>query len=233
MFEDVRTRLHVCACPPGRHHPVATQGRFRGHEALAFLKARRSLEDEVTAGRFRMDLYYRLNVVDVHLPPLRERADDIPLLVDTFIRDCARRFDKPLTGASASALRLLGAAPWPGNIRELRNVVERACLLADGTAVGDREVRDALTPGGRRPLPDRLAEGRYPEPLDAPCGDSRPDTLAAAEQQHLDRVLAQVGGDKSAAAARLGINRRSLYRRLARLRPKAQGAAGVPTLDRA
>src|SRR5438445_1365203 len=91
----------------------------------------RNLGEEVSAGRFRQDLYYRLNVVEVVLPPLRDRREDIPYLAASFIKEFAKSFDKPLVGVSPGAERLLSRAPWPGNVRELRNTLERACMLSD------------------------------------------------------------------------------------------------------
>ena len=92
----------------------------------------RDLRADVAAGGFRGDLFYRLNVVEVPLPPLRDRREDIPYLTAAFIRDCAGRIGKPLTGLTPSAERVLFSARWDGNVRELKNVIERACMLADG-----------------------------------------------------------------------------------------------------
>jgi two-component system response regulator HydG len=162
----------------------------------------RTLPAEVAAGRFRQDLFYRLNVVEIGLEPLRERREDIAYLTAAFLKEFARRFEKPLTGVSQGAERLLHDAPWPGNIRELRNVMERACMLSEGRILSEREVLTAL--GGVRPV-------RPPSVL--------PPALRAEPEPELDRgkveqVLQQVGGNRSAAARLLGISRRALYRRL-------------------
>jgi len=93
----------------------------------------RDLRAEVAAGRFRGDLFYRLDVVEVTLPPLRERREDIPYLTAEFMRECAVRIQKPVQGLTPAAERLLLAARWDGNVRELKNVIERACILSDGT----------------------------------------------------------------------------------------------------
>src|SRR5438034_8514857 len=106
----------------------------------------RDLRAEVAAGRFRGDLFYRLNVVEVPLPPLRDRREDIPYLTAAFMRDCAQRMRKPLNGLTPSAERLLFNARWDGNVRELKNVIERACMLADGTLISERELAGAFPP---------------------------------------------------------------------------------------
>ena len=100
----------------------------------------RDLRAEVAAGRFRSDLYYRLNVVEIRLPPLRDRREDIPYLTAAFVRDTSERLQKPLLGLTPGAERLLALAPWDGNVRELRNVIERACILADGEFITEREL---------------------------------------------------------------------------------------------
>src|SRR5213592_4313531 len=106
----------------------------------------RDLRAEVAAGRFRGDLFYRLNVVEVPLPPLRDRREDIPYLTAAFMRDCVQRIGKSLNGLTPSAERLLFNARWDGNVRELKNVIERACMLADGTTVSERELAGAFGP---------------------------------------------------------------------------------------
>jgi two-component system response regulator HydG len=161
----------------------------------------RRLADEVAAGRFRQDLYYRLNVVEIALEPLRQRREDIPYLTAAFIKEFAARFKKPLTGVSLGAERLLHDAPWPGNIRELRNVIERACMLDDTRILSEREVLAAL--GGIRP-------SRAAAPPDAALDDVEPKL----DRQTLAQALQKVGGNRSAAARTLGISRRALYRRL-------------------
>ena len=162
----------------------------------------RRLATDVAAGRFRQDLYYRLNVVEIGLEPLRDRREDIPYLTAAFIREFAERFHKPLVGVSRGAERLLHDAPWPGNIRELRNVIERACMLSEGRILSEREVLAAL--GGVRP--SRAAVARPAEAVE----EFEPDM----DRSRIEQVLQQVGGNRSAAARLLGISRRALYRRL-------------------
>src|SRR4030095_7728654 len=113
----------------------------------------RDLRSEVAAGRFRGDLFYRLNVVEVTLPPLRDRREDIPYLTAAFMRECAQRMHKPMTGLTPPAERVLFQARWDGNIRELKNVIERACMLTDGNLVSDRELAGAFGPETQAPAP--------------------------------------------------------------------------------
>jgi two-component system, NtrC family, response regulator HydG len=168
----------------------------------------RDLREEVAAGRFRGDLFYRLNVVEVSLPPLRERREDIPYLTAAFVRDSARRMNKTLGGLTSSAERILLNAPWDGNVRELKNVVERACMLADGSLISERELAGAL---GLQAA-SRVPFARNPS-QPAPVATA---ALGEVERQHIIEVLRQVKGNRMAAARLLGISRRSLYRRLGR-----------------
>ena len=104
----------------------------------------RDLRAELNTSRFRSDLFYRLNVVEIQVPPLRVRREDIPYLTASFLRACADRLGKTIQGITPSAERLLAAADWPGNVRELRNVIERACILADSPHITERELRRSL-----------------------------------------------------------------------------------------
>jgi DNA-binding NtrC family response regulator len=170
----------------------------------------RDLRSEVAAGRFRGDLFYRLNVVEVTLPPLRDRREDIPYLTAAFMRDCAQRMHKPMTGLTPPAERVLFQARWDGNIRELKNVIERACMLSDGNLVSDRELLGAFGPetpaaAPRARIADHSARGAEP-----------PAQLDEIEREHILDVLRQVNGNRMAAAKVLGISRRALYRRLER-----------------
>jgi DNA-binding NtrC family response regulator len=170
----------------------------------------RDLRTEVAAGRFRGDLFYRLNVVGLTLPPLRDRREDIPYLTAAFMRDCAQRMHKAIGGLTPGAERVLHAARWDGNIRELKNAIERACMLTDGTLVSERELAGAFGPEGP-PGRGRIADTphRAVEP---------PGQLDEMERAHILDVLRQVNGNRMAAAKVLGISRRALYRRLDRHR---------------
>jgi DNA-binding NtrC family response regulator len=169
----------------------------------------RDLRAEVAAGRFRGDLFYRLNVVELTLPPLRDRREDIPYLTSAFMRDCAQRMRKPVTGLTAHAERVLLNARWEGNIRELKNVIERACMLTDGTLVSERELAGAFGPELQTAV-----RSRVPEPMARAA--EPPAQLEAIEREHILDVLRQVNGNRMAAAKVLGISRRALYRRLER-----------------
>ena len=166
----------------------------------------RRLIDEVAAGRFRQDLYYRLDIVEIVLPSLRERRGDIAYLTATFIEEFAKRFSKPLGGVSPGAERLLHDAPWPGNIRELRNVLERACMLSEGRVLSESEVLAALGGGhSRAPASGATAATAAQQP---------PEAAPELDRRTVEQALQQVGGNRSAAAKRLGVSRRALYRRL-------------------
>jgi len=160
----------------------------------------RDLRGEAAAGRFRTDLFYRLSTIEIALPPLRDRREDIPYLAARFIRECAVRVNRPITGLTQSAERLLFNAPWPGNIRELRNVLERACILSEAGMISERDLSSALTTRAavRATDADELSD----------------DRLSTLQRRQVERVLEETGGNKSEAARRLGISRRALYRRI-------------------
>ena len=188
-------------------------------DAHVFASTNRDLRAEVAANRFRSDLFYRLNVVELRMPPLRRRREDIPYLTAAFVREYSARLQKPLVGLTAAAERLLLSAPWEGNVRELRNVVERACILAESDMISERDLSVNLPVAADPPLPASLptiteALGALP-PEQVPAEDD-PDSLAAIERDHIMRTLRRVGGNKKAAAKMLGLSRRALYRRLER-----------------
>jgi DNA-binding NtrC family response regulator len=180
----------------------------------------RDLNAEVDAGRFRPDLLYRLNVVEIRVPPLRDRREDIPYLTAAFVRQAGTRLGKRLTGLTPGAERTLMTARWDGNVRELRNVVERACILADGELITERE----LGPGRQQPASPRMAEPAAPAPEIAERSPANGGDLAMLEKDHILRVMESVGGNKMSAARILGIGRRALYRRLERY--------GIGTIER-
>ena len=172
----------------------------------------RDLRAEVAAGRFRSDLYYRLNIVEVRLPPLRDRREDIPYLTASFVRETSERLQKPLIGLTPAAERLLTSAAWDGNVRELRNVIERACILADGEFIAERELAVSMPPPHLAVAP--LAAAAAPT---AAAASPDADLLVNVERDHIQRALVRAGGNKKAAAKMLGLSRRALYRRLERL----------------
>jgi len=160
-----------------------------------------NLTEEVKAKRFRDDLYYRLNVIELKLPPLRERREDIPLLVEAFLNKCGEARGKSVKGVSESALAMLIDYDWPGNVRELENVIERAVTLSRGDKI----------------LPDDL-----PAPIQGSRGDRRILDDAAektlplheVEKEYIRKILEKTGGNKYRAAQLLGIDRKTLYRKL-------------------
>jgi transcriptional regulator with PAS, ATPase and Fis domain len=154
------------------------------------------LEALVAEGRFREDLYYRLKGVEVELPPLRERRQDVPHLVRAFVEDFCRREGIPAPTFRPEALALLVAHDFPGNVRELQNLIEGAVSLADGEIDADL-VRSLLGP------PQAQATLQAPEPLD----------LQTLERRHIARVLKMTGGNKSEAAKILGLDRKTLQRK--------------------
>jgi two-component system, NtrC family, response regulator HydG len=168
----------------------------------------RDLRAEVAAGRFRSDLYYRLNVVEIKIPPLRDRREDIPYLTAGFVRETSERLQKSIGGLTPAAERLLASGYWEGNVRELRNVIERACILVDGDVISERELAVSMPPVALRTA--GATEGGSP---DLP----EKDLLATVERDHIQRALLRAGGNKKAAAKMLGLSRRALYRRLERL----------------
>jgi two-component system response regulator HydG len=172
----------------------------------------RDLRAEVAAGRFRSDLYYRLNVVEVALPPLRDRREDIPYLTAAFVRDTAERLQKPLVGMTPGAERLLAIGAWDGNVRELRNIIERACILADGDFITERELSISMPPIPYNPPASQPAAGAQTHETDGSA-----DLLVTVEREHIQRALMRANGNKKAAARMLGLSRRALYRRLERL----------------
>ena len=174
----------------------------------------RDLRAEVTAGRFRSDLFYRLNVVEVRLPALRDRREDIPYLTAAFVRETSERLQKPVLGVTPGAERLLSAAMGEGNLRELRNVLERACILVDGDFITEREVAPSM-PEIVRPTVAASQAGIGDVARQTPAANG--ELLVTVERDHIQRALARAGGNKKAAAKMLGLSRRALYRRLERL----------------
>jgi DNA-binding NtrC family response regulator len=166
--------------------------------------ANRDLRQLVAAGSFRADLYYRLDVFAVRLPPLRERREDIPLLADHFIREANRIYGKAVRALTPTALALLESANWPGNVRELRNAVERAVIIAEADTLDV----DLFDPQIRPSAP------RLPPALDTLDYET---TLRDVERRLLERTLRECGGNRSETARRLNIKRTRLTYRLRHL----------------
>jgi DNA-binding NtrC family response regulator len=163
----------------------------------------RDLRRAVAAGSFRADLYYRLQVVELELPPLRARPVDLPALAGHLLADAARRAGRPAPCMTPAFLAALAAHAWPGNVRELANLLERLLVLGAGPALDALDLHEAWTPWGASPTPDRVAEA-------APSADPDATRIAAA--------LAATGGNIARAARRLGVPRGTLRHRIARHR---------------
>ena len=167
----------------------------------------------VRAGKFREDLYYRLNVVTLHLPPLRERKQDIPLLMDHFLRELTERHGRGPVAVDPDAQHRLLSYDWPGNIRELQNVLERALVLAEQDVIGPEHLPAEVRPGGGP------AEALAPEPGDSGSAGPEPNALLSLEEierRHVMRVLEATGGSREEASRILGISRRTLTRMVQR-----------------
>jgi two-component system response regulator AtoC len=171
----------------------------------------RDVEAMVGAGKFREDLYYRLNVVRLSIPPLRERAEDIPSLSEYLVRKISARMNKPSRPFSPEALAALSAYPFPGNVRELENILERALIYCQGNVIGvdDIDLRDVAIQ--RDTSVPRAPEGQT---LAADQPQSRPVSLTDAERQAIESALARHGGNRTHAAAELGISRRTIINKI-------------------
>ncbi len=211
----------------------STQDRYANVRVIA--ATNKPLEQEVRAGRFRDDLYYRLNVISIVLPPLAERREDIPELVAHFLT--TRPVGPTPRTVTPETLSILQAYDWPGNVRELANVLERAQILASGPAITPADLPEGLVQAARaatsaRPIPSAQVAADPPggTPVGAP-GDPPPlpldphqtqdtelHTLAAMERQHIYNVLRRCQGNKAQAARLLGVSRRTLYRLLRKYR---------------
>jgi DNA-binding NtrC family response regulator len=168
----------------------------------------RDLLDAAGAGKFRSDLYYRLSLVEIRLPSLRDRRGDIPYLTAAFIKAAAARLNKEVVGLTTEAERLLQQADWPGNVRELQHVIERACILSDSQVLSHREVLAAMH---RAPVATPASAGAA-RSLEDPG-----HLLLTAERDQILKTLRNSGGNKAKAARQLGISRRALYRWLERI----------------
>jgi DNA-binding NtrC family response regulator len=201
----------------------------------------RDLLEEIGAGRFREDLYYRLNVIPVYLPPLRERREDIVLLVNYFLKRYGEQNRREVKLVNREAMRLLCEHDWPGNVRELQNYVERAVILGEGSELTVEQ------------LPPQLRGEAVPRPIRARAGDLtaltgelvRQGVLAAGpnandlherivgqvERELIQQVLASCDRVQIKAAARLGINRNTLHKKLAEFRIESNGDGGAQPVD--
>ncbi len=160
----------------------------------------KNLLDEIKRGRFREDLYYRLNVVEIHIPPMRERMEDVAEIVEAFVQEFRAKYNKPDLCISRQALQTLQNYSWPGNVRELRNVIERSVVLSRSSQVEPEDfpekIRQPSAAGGDNPVEDRIY------------------TLAEMERMYVKKVLEYAGGNKLKAARLLDIDPKTLRTKL-------------------
>jgi DNA-binding NtrC family response regulator len=181
--------------------PVGS-GRTHRVDARVVLATNEDLEPLVAAGRFRADLFWRINVVAIEMPPLRARPSDIPLLADHFLRKAATHAGRDVTGFSEAAITAICAHAWPGNVRELQHAVERAVFLGRGNVVDVTDLPPAVLAGARSL---------------APAASPLKEALASPERQLILEALERSGWRRDLAARSLGINRTTLYKKLRRL----------------
>jgi DNA-binding NtrC family response regulator len=176
----------------------------------------RPLEQEITNGNFRADLFYRLRVVTVEIAPLRERREDIPLLAETFMRLAADRYELPQRSLSQGALRRLMEYNWPGNVRELKNTIDRAVIMADGDEVAPKDLPDEITAGVSR---DGMVESSEAETdgLRVPFTADFREDRREFERRYISRCLEYTQGNVTRAAEILDMHRQSLQHKLRQL----------------
>ncbi|MGI9140304.1 MAG: sigma-54-dependent transcriptional regulator [Gemmatimonadaceae bacterium] len=191
----LRVLQHREVIPVGATEPIPIDTRL-------IAATNRDLDQEIARGNFRSDLFYRLNVIAIEIPPLRERRDDIPVLAESFLADIALKRGQPQKKLSAEAAEQLQEYSWPGNVRELENAIERAVILASN---------GVILPGS---LPDKVRQ-RKTEPLVSDRAAANP-SLEAIERAYIMWVLGAEGGNKSRAADVLGIDTSTLHRKLSR-----------------
>jgi len=180
--------------PVGGEHP-------RRAEARVIAATHRPLEEYVRSGRFREDLYFRLKVVEIAVPPLRERRGDIPALIAHLLSRIGRELHRPIDGVSEDAMRMLAAYDWPGNVRELENTLTHAAVLSRGPVI----------------TADSLSLGPLLSAEPGPASHGSEGSLDAVERSHVERVLRQTGGNKRQAARILGISRPRLDRIISKM----------------
>jgi transcriptional regulator with PAS, ATPase and Fis domain len=164
------------------------------------------LEEAVKRRDFRDDLFYRLNVVHIAVPPLRERAEDLPKLAESFVRSYSVKHGRNVEGLSPQTLALFADYPFPGNVRELANTIERAVIVSSGKQIETDALPDSIL---------AAAQVRRRQ--------SQPQTLAELEADYVKQILANTAGNKTEAARILGISRKNLYEKLARQQEKDEG----------
>jgi DNA-binding NtrC family response regulator len=196
----LRVLQHREVIPVGATEPVPINTRL-------VAATNRNLDEEIARGNFRSDLYYRLNVISIEIPPLRERRDDIPLLAESFLEEIAKKRNEPSKKLSPEAATQLQEYSWPGNVRELENAIERAVILASNGTIHPAALPDKIRQRKSEPL---VGERTIPNP-----------SLDAIERAYIMWVLGAEGGNKSRAADVLGIDASTLHRKLSRFEVSA------------
>lgn len=183
-------------------------GRTQKSDVRVVAATNRDLEDEVARGSFREDLYYRLNVIVINLPPLRQRLDDVPLLAEHFLSIYSARNSKEVHGIEVDAMDLLTSYYWPGNVRELENIIERAVVLTRGKTISARDLPNTISDGER-------FQGQVTFSIGTPLSD--------IEFRMIKETLRYTKNDKKLAARLLGIAPRTIYRKLEAMEPEKNG----------
>src|SRR6195256_5544538 len=221
---DASTQVKLLRVMSEQHAFERVGGNQTLHANVRVIAAtNKNLEQLVREGKFRDDLFFRLNVVRITMPPLRERKDDIPLLVRSFLRHFCKANDKPLLEITADAMNALLTYNWPGNVRELRTAIEHAVVMATGPKITVRDLPPAVRQAAGASLPRGIspskAFGEKASPLD----------LHETERKLILQALATTNGNVTAAAKKLGISRRTLHRKINEMNaPKEQLASNSP-----
>ncbi len=214
--------------------------RLGGNESLPvdvriISATHRPLEQDIEAGNFRADLFYRLRVVTVELAPLRERREDIPVLAEAFARATAERYNLPERRIGATALRQLLEYPWPGNVRELRNAIERSLILAEGDELSARDLPEEINAAADSVGQTRARSESEGDQLGVPFTADFRNDRREFERRYITRCLEETGGNVTRAAAILGMHRQSLQHKLRELglarRYVSVGAEDEPAQD--
>jgi DNA-binding NtrC family response regulator len=176
----------------------------------------RDLEAAIAAEKFRADLYYRLRVVQINLPPLRERREDIPLLAEYFLRSYAAKYSLKCTEIKREAMARLAGYDWPGNVRELRNAIERGAVLADGTALRVEDLPEEIKAKRAEANLRRTSRAANEEidSLQIPYLADFREARREFERAYIERCLIETGGNVTRAAERVGMHRQSLQQKL-------------------
>jgi two-component system response regulator HydG len=199
LLPEAQSRLLRCL----QERAVTPLGTFRPIpvDVRVIAATHRPLAEMVRKALFRIDLYFRLNVITFEIPPLRDRKEDIPLLVGQFLLDISRLYDEPLRRISPQAMKKLGEYDWPGNVRELRNVLERTCALTQSELIAPDDLSPEITTSIRAPVPTVAQTVK---------------SLAQAEREVVASALRAYGGNQSRSAIALGIERHRLRRMILR-----------------